>query len=307
MPVTALIKLAERFPVIVTVELAAIIVTIWWWSGGNVELLTMDARTWQGQVWRPFSSALPHVDIIHLVFNLYWVAAFGSRVEDVFGSLLTALWLLVFAAGSMIADYDLANAGVGLSGIGYGLFGLVCVLAKRDGRFADVIHPQVTQMFVGWFFLCLALTYADIWHVANVAHAAGAGFGAIAGLVMSPPVGFRRPLAASALVLLLAAVTAVGAFARPYVNLTGAAGHELAQQAYDALQHKEDQTAVDLLERAVRTRGAQGGWWHNLGIAYDRVHRPRDAANAFRRAADLDPEFADDRKAAEWLDTQGAE
>ena len=178
MPVTAIIKLAEKFPVIVTVELAAIIVTLWWWSGGNVELLTMDARTWQGQFWRPFSSALPHVDIIHLVFNLYWLAVFGSRVEEGFGSLVTALWLLVFAAGSMVADYDFANAGVGLSGVGYGLFGFLWVLSKRDPRFTYMIHPQLTQMFIGWFFLCLALTYADIWHVANVAHAAGAGFGA---------------------------------------------------------------------------------------------------------------------------------
>ena len=304
MPISALIKLSERFPVIVTVELAAIIVTGWWWSGGNVDLVMMDARTWQGQFWRPFSSALPHVDIIHLVFNLYWLAVFGSRVEETFGSLITACWLLVFAGGSMVADYDLADAGVGLSGVGYGLFGFLWVLSKRDARFYDAIHPQTTQLFIGWFFLCLALTYANVWHVANVAHATGAGFGALAGLVMSPARGNRRQLAAAVLVCSLIVVFAAGAFARPHVNLTGAAGQELAQKAYDSLQNNDNQAAVELLERAVRLRGAQAWWWHNLGIGYMRLDRRRDAALAFRRAAELDPTDAEARQTAKWLESQ---
>lgn len=305
MPVSALVKLAQRFPVIVSVELAAIIVTVWWWSGGNVELVTMNARAWHGEVWRPFSSALPHVDVIHLVFNLYWLAVFGSRVETAFGSLTTAFWLLVFAGGSSVAEYDLADGGVGLSGVGYGLFAFVWVLSKRDFRFHDAMRPQIVQLFVGWFFLCIALTLTDVWHVANVAHGAGAVFGALAGLVMSPSEGYRRPAAATALLAVVIAVFAAGAFARPYVNFTGAAGWELAQQGYDALQRDDDQRAVELLERAVRSRHDQGGWWHNLGIAYDRVDRPRDAAAAFRRAAELDPECADDLEFAEWLEADG--
>ncbi|MGH7137432.1 MAG: rhomboid family intramembrane serine protease, partial [Pirellulales bacterium] len=287
MPVSALVKLAQRFPVIVSVELAAIIVTGWWWSGGNVELVTMDARAWHGEFWRPFSSALPHVDVIHLVFNLYWLAVFGSRVELVFGSLTTALWLLLFAGGSMMADYDLADGGVGLSGVGYGLFGFVWVLSERDFRFHDAMRPQIAQLFVGWFFLCVALTYMDVWHVANVAHGAGAAFGALAGLVMSPSEGYQRPAAAATLFATVIAVFSAGAFARPYVNFTGAAGGELDNLAIEALQRGDNQAAINLLERAVSLRGAAASWWHNLGVAYHREQRNRDAARAFRRAAQL--------------------
>lgn len=296
------LKLPTRFPVIVTIELASIIVTLWWWSGGNVDMLFMDVRAWQGQVWRLFSSVLPHVDIYHLVFNLYWLAVFGSRVEEAFGSLRTAGLLLIFAIGSTLAEYALADGGVGLSGIGYGLFGFLWVLGKRDHRFADAISSQTTQLFIGWFFLCLALTYTDVWKVANVAHAAGAGFGALAGLIMAPPQGYRRAVATVALVGSFAAVFIGGSIARPYVNFTGAAGQELAWLGYQALERGDDQTAIDDLERAVQIRDTMPDWWHNLAIAYQRQHRNRDAARAYRKAVALNPANSEARDAAEWLE-----
>lgn len=120
-----------------------------------------------------------------------------------FGSLTTAFWLLVFAGGSSVADYDLAEGGVGLSGVGYGLFAFVWILSKCDSRFHDAMPPQVAPLFVAWFFLCIGLTYADVWRVANVAHGAGAALGVLAGLVMSPPQGHRREAAAAALFVML--------------------------------------------------------------------------------------------------------
>jgi membrane associated rhomboid family serine protease len=302
MSIAAMLKLAERYPVIVTVELASIVVTLWWWSGGNVDMLFLDARALHGQLWRLFTPVLPHVDIYHLAFNLYWVAVFGRRVEEIFGSLRTAAWLLVFAAGSMVAEYALADGGVGLSGVGYGLFGFLWVLAKRDQRFADAISKQTTQLFIAWFFLCLALTYTDVWKVGNVAHAAGAGFGALAGFLMAPPQGYRRPVAIVALACSLVAVFIAGTVARPYVNFTGAAGKELAWLGYQALERGDNQAAVDALEGAVWQPNAESGWWHNLGIAYQRENRDREAARAYRRAAEINPADSEARDAANWLD-----
>lgn len=304
MSVTALLRLAERYPVIVSIELAAIIVTLWCWSGGDVGLLTTDGRMWQGEFWRPFSSALPHGNILHLVFNLSWVAVLGARMEEAFGSLVTMLWLLVFAGGSMVAQYDLAEGGIGLSGVAYALFGCMWVLSKRDYRFRDVITPQTTQLMVGWFFFCIATTYTGLMPVANVAHGAGAGIGALAGLVMSPPVGYRRSMAAASLTIIIVAVFAAGAYARSYVNLTGSAGWELSDAALKALQRGDNETAAALLERAVRQRRVSGNWWHNLAVAYVRLGRDGDAALAFRRAAAIDPEYADDAEMADLLEAQ---
>ncbi|HWB09128.1 MAG TPA: rhomboid family intramembrane serine protease [Pirellulales bacterium] len=301
-----LLRFAERSPVTVTIELAAIIVTGWWWLGGDVEMLTVDYRVWQGQVWRLVSSVLPHVDILHLVFNLYWLVVFGSRVEEVFGSLLTALFLAMFAVGSQAAEYALVGGGVGLSGVGYGLFGFLWVLGKRDLRFADAITSQIAQLFVLWFFLCLVLTYTGTWHVANVAHASGAGFGVLAGLVMAQPAGYRRLVAAGGLICVLAAVLTIAGFARPYVNLTGAAGQELAFQGYEALQRDDNGAAIEALEAAVRQPNAQADWWHNLGIAYQRESRYPDAERAYRRALELNPADSESRAALEWFESQKA-
>jgi membrane associated rhomboid family serine protease len=302
-----LLRSAERFPVIVTVGLAAVIVTGWSWSGGDIGMFTVDYRVWQGQVWRLLSSVLPHVDIYHLVFNVYWLVVFGSRVEETFGSPLTALWLAVFAIGSQAAEYALARGGVGLSGVGYGLFGFLWVLSKRDPRFTDSVNSQTAQLFVFWFFLCLALTYADIWQVANVAHAAGAVFGALAGLAMAPPAGYRRQLAAGALVCALVAALAASGFARPYVNLTGAVGHDLAYRGYQALQRDDNGDAIAALEAAVRQPSVEADWWHNLGIAYQRASRDGDAERAFRRALELNPTDSEARAAVKWFDSQNAE
>lgn len=298
----ALLKFVERFPVVATVDLAAVIVTVWWWSGGNVELLTLDGRLWQGQVWRLFSSALPHVNVIHLVFNLWCLAVFGSRVEQVYGSLVTALLLLLFDAGSMVAEYALADGGVGLSGVGYGLFGFLWVLSKRDPRFTGSIDAQTTQWLIGWFFLCLALTVTHVMPVANVAHAAGAGFGALTGWAMSPSARQMRLVAIASLICSLAAVMIAATVARPYVNFTGAVGRELAQQGYEYLHRDENAAAVQVLQQAVQQRNAQAWWWHNLGIAYHRQGRIRDAAIAFRRAYELDPSDSEARDEAQALE-----
>lgn len=288
---------------IATVELAAVVATAWWWWGGDISMLTVDYRVWQGQVWRLLSSALPHVDIYHLVFNLYWLVVFGRRVEEAFGARITAFWLALFAAGSAAAEYALAQGGVGLSGVGYGLFAFLWVLSKRDARFAGSVNTQTAQLFALWFFLCIALTYADVWQVANVAHAAGAGLGVLGGLVMAPPVGHQRQLAAGALVFALVAALIAGGWARPYVNFTDAVGRELAYQGYEALQRGDNRAAIAALEAAVRQPTAEAGWWHNLGIAYQRESRDREAEQAYRRAVQLDPTDSDARAALEWFES----
>lgn len=301
------IRFSERFPVIATVELAAVVVTAWWWWGGDIGMLTVDYRVWQGQVWRLLTSALPHVNIYHLVFNLYWLVVFGRQVEQTFGSRITALWLGIFAVGSAAAEYALAQGGVGLSGVGYGLFAFLWVLSKRDARFADSVNAQTAQLFVLWFFLCIGLTYADTWQLANVAHAAGAVLGALAGLVMAPPLGYRRQLAAGILVCTLVAALVAGGWARRFINFTDAVGPELAYRGYEALQRNDNRAAIAALEAAVRQPAAEAGWWHNLGIAYQRESRDRDAEQAYRRAMELDPTDSDARAFVEWFESRGAE
>ena len=134
-------KLTEfpKYPVITVVSLLAIAVTIAWWMKVDVSALFESPQIRRGQWWRLLTSVLPHLDVLHLIFNLWWLWIFGTTVERVFGHLNTILLFLLFAIGPNALQYAFSDGGVGLSGIGYGLFGLLWILSRRDPRFAGAI------------------------------------------------------------------------------------------------------------------------------------------------------------------------
>ncbi len=46
----------------------SIVVTGWWWTGGDVSVITLDFRVWS-EPWRLVTSVLPHVDLLHLLLT----------------------------------------------------------------------------------------------------------------------------------------------------------------------------------------------------------------------------------------------
>jgi hypothetical protein len=73
---------------------------------------------------------------------------------------------------------------VGLSGVIYGLVGILWMGRLRHPEFELVCHRSIVQFFVFWFFFCIVMTYAGLWPVANVAHGAGLVFGFLYGRAM---------------------------------------------------------------------------------------------------------------------------
>ncbi len=172
-----------RYPVTAAVAIFAIVVTGLWWSGESIEAFFMDVRVWERwELWRAFTSTLPHANFIHLAFNLYWLWVFGAVLENVYGHLRFAGIVLLLALASGLAEFSIFYGGVGLSGVGYGLWGMLWVLERRDARFAGTVDSQTSRTFVIWFFICIGLTVAEILPVGNVAHGAGAVMGALLGL-----------------------------------------------------------------------------------------------------------------------------
>src|SRR5216683_2448506 len=138
-----------KYPVVVGVGVLAVAVTIAWWAKIDISPLFENAEIRRGQLWRLVTSILPHIDILHLTFNLYWLWVLGTVVERVYGHLRTALVLLLFAVGSSSWDFAFAQGGVGLSGVGYGLFGLLYVLSQHDERFKDSLDKRTVKLFIG--------------------------------------------------------------------------------------------------------------------------------------------------------------
>ncbi len=273
------------YPVTGGLALLATGVTVAWAAEQvDVEAVVLDVRAFLGEPWRLVTSILPHVDIFHLLFNVYWLWVFGTLVEDVFGHARTLVVIGLFAMGSGAAEYALfADGGVGLSGVGYGLFGMTWWLSRRDPRFLGAVDRRTVGLFAGWFVLCIVLTVADWMPVANVAH----GMGWAQGLVMGAWItargsGPRLALTTLNLGLLVASLTGATVL-RARLNLSSHSGRDSARLGYLALLAEDNAAAAAHLERAVRLN-EDPGWWQNLGIAYDRLGRPQDAARAFGRA-----------------------
>jgi GlpG protein len=276
-----------RYPVTGGVGVLAVAATVFWHSGGDISHLVMSFRAWHGEFWRLFTSALPHVNIFHLLFNLYWLWVFGSAVEANLGRLSTAAIFLFFAAGSAAAEYAVFQGGVGLSGVGYGLFGLLWVLSRRDERFSDAVDARTVGLFVAWFFLCIALTACGIMAIGNVAHGMGAVQGVLLGFAIVVQRGKHLVIAGLAgLMLLVLAAATVG---RPFVNLSRQGGADLAHAGYLDLEAGRNESAVALFERAVQLDDRQAAWWYDLGIAHQRLGHEREATEAYQRAVKLEP------------------
>jgi membrane associated rhomboid family serine protease len=299
-PLTAL----PRYPIIGGVGLLAVGVSLAYWSKTvDVSPLMEDHEIRDGQVWRLVTSILPHGDPIHLAFNLLWLWVLGTLVEDVFGHVRTLLLVVLLAAGSGAAEYAFIHGGIGLSGVGYGLVGFLWVLSRRDERFRGAVDAQTAQLFVGWFFLCIVLTAANVWHVANVAHGVGALLGVLVGLTVAR--GALRPLYGAAVALLLAGFGAA-VYARPYVNLTVERAEERAQLGYEAAERHDDDAAVRHFRAAIAAaRGeADASWWFNLGLVYERQKNLAAARVAYSRAAEIEPEEKDYRDALEAVESR---
>jgi len=279
-----------HFPVTGGLCLLAVAVSVANWYGHvDVSSLEMSYWTWHGQPWRLLSCALFHANPVHLLFDVYWTWVFGAIVEEAFGSVFMLGLVVALQAGSAAGEYAVAIGGVGLSGVGYGLFGFLWALGRYDRRFAEVIDRNTAWMFVGWFFLCIILTFTNTAPIANMAHAAGAVLGGLAGLMVAFRGGRRYTagagLGAAIAVLLTCSMPAI----RPLVNFSKYGGNEEFQLGYDALKADQNVAAARFLEQAVAYRYTDQAYWFDLGIAYEKLGDSARAAESFRRAAAMQP------------------
>jgi membrane associated rhomboid family serine protease len=254
-----------KYPVVAGVGVLAAAVTVAWWAGADISVLFESADIRRGQLWRLLTSILPHLDILHLAFNLYWLWVLGTVIERVYGHTKTALLIVFFAVGSGSLDFAFDRGGVGLSGVGYGLFGLLWILSNRDERFRGAIDQRTVKLFVVWFFLCIFTTLTNAYPVANVAHGAGAILGILTGYALTLPAHRQR------FGVLIAAILLFGIWGatlgRPIVNLSGKVGYEEGKWGYDALIVGRNEQAVRWFRDAVKFRPKEPTYWFNLGIA----------------------------------------
>jgi membrane associated rhomboid family serine protease len=292
------IKDFRKYAVVTATCALAITLTLAWW-GDKIDAapLFADVNIRRGELWRLITCTLLHANVMHLAFDVYWTWVFGTLIEAAFGSIATLGIFILLAAISSAAEFAFLDGGIGLSGIGYGLFGLLWVLSRRQPRFATVIDQNTIVLFVVWFFICIALTVSG-QPIANIAHGAGAAAGATLGFAITAPAP-KRWAPAAGLGALLIAVLLGSTLGRPWINLSKDRGEAEGQIAYDDLQAGRNEDALRWLRDAVRMQPTTPSYWFNMGIAYDRFSRQAEASAAYHKAFELDPSDSEYKSAAE--------
>jgi len=274
-----------RYPVVAGTAVLAVGVTLAWWAKMDVSPLFETAMIRRGELWRLVTNILPHGGVLHLLFNVYWLWVFGTLLEDVYGHLKTAALILLFAVGSGAWEFALAAGGIGLSGVGYGFFGLLWMLARHDERFREAIDAKTVQLFIGWFFLCIVTTLTHVMPIANIAHGAGAVLGILVGLAITLPDHRGLTLAGVGAILMVGLWGAT--LGRPRINLSSNAGYEEGKWGYDALMANKNREAVRWFRDAVAYQPKTTAYWYDLGLAYQRLGNHTEALANYRKAAEL--------------------
>jgi len=270
-----------RYPVTTAVTVLAILATVQFVSSpADLDHFMSNTGDCLREPWRLLVPALFHEGVIHLLFNLYWLWFFGTKVEDEFGHAATLGIITLLAIGSMAAELAIFRGGIGLSGVGYGLFGMLWVLGRTDPRFRDTVDHSVVELMFGWLLVCIVLTMADVWHVGNVAHCAGCFLGALLGWTIGARGLGRRLRNGAVLAGVFLLFVAGGTVARPYVCLSNEAGDEYARRADLALSAGNLDRAIDLYEMAVAMNPNEDHWWTSLAGAYKRAGREKEANEA---------------------------
>ena len=229
------------------------------------------ASVWEGKPWVLFTSAFVHIEPMHLLFNLYWLWILGNILEQKIGSLRFAVFFAIAAWISSSLQLLLeGNAGIGMSGVNYALFGFGWVARRKMPEFAAILNQQTVAIFVLWLVGCAIATHLGLANIANGAHLGGLLVGVAAASVF---LNEKRWLGA----LGLAALAALSFVTLRWCPASPDWNGLQAMRAHDARRYDE---ALAWYQKAL-DRGADASWaWSNIAL----VHLGRGDAPGYKSA-----------------------
>jgi GlpG protein len=149
----------------------------------------------QGEIWRLFTPCLLHADILHLIFNMLWLAVLGRQMEFRLGKMRYLLFIVTVGVLSNTAQYLMGGPNfLGFSGILTGMLAFVWVRRRHAAWEGYQLQPG-TLGFIAFFILlmfAIQLTsfiaeyyfgYLIAPSIANTAHLSGALIGYLLGKI----------------------------------------------------------------------------------------------------------------------------
>jgi GlpG protein len=155
-------------------------------GGGSYNRNAHFADVKNGEVWRLITPIFLHFGPPHLIFNMFALYYFGNFIEARRGSIVLFVLVLLLAIFSNAAEYQFSPGKSpmfgGMSGVVFGLFGYLWVKSLLDPTAGMNLQPSTIFIMMFWFILCWS---GAVGPIANIAHTAGLGGGAVLGIVSS--------------------------------------------------------------------------------------------------------------------------
>lgn len=148
------------------------------------------------EYWRLFTPALLHFSVLHLVFNTLWIWDIGRKLEQLVGSIVWSIGVVIVAVLSNVLQYEISGYPLfgGLSGVVYGVIGFAWLLPILNTSFPTMVSKQLMVFFLIW----LGIGYTPfpemigIGSIANTAHSIGLLVGIVLCLVYRFVIKSRR-------------------------------------------------------------------------------------------------------------------
>jgi membrane associated rhomboid family serine protease len=192
-----------------------------------------------GSYWGLITSNFLHTEIWHIGFNLYWFWIFGKKIEFETSKLFFATFILTSALISSAAELSFADTtGIGLSGIGYSLFGFLFIKSKTTEQYRHFLDRATIIQFVIWLVLCVILTQTNAWSIGNAAHIAGLFWGITVAYIAK----FRKYIQWATGIGLLSIVTS-SIFWSPFSTSW------LSHRAYELHNSQKTEEAIELYKK----------------------------------------------------------
>lgn len=124
-----------------------------------------------GEIWRVFTPIFLHFNLLHILFNMFWLHDLGNQIEGKKGWKFFVTFVAILAICSNFSQFLISGPNFGgMSGVVYGLFGYVWIKSRLDPGDGFRIDPTIAMIMFGFFLICFTGIFGG---VANWAHAGG--------------------------------------------------------------------------------------------------------------------------------------
>ncbi len=157
----------------------------------------------EGEIWRVLSPCFLHAEILHLLFNMLWLAVLGRQIEERTGKFRYAILIILAGIFSNTCQYLMGGPDfIGFSGV---VCALLTFIWSRQKKAPWEGYPleRSTFVFLITFIVVIGLTQAlsfasEVLYqtpfspgIANTAHLSGAAIGLVLGRI--PFFAWRGP------------------------------------------------------------------------------------------------------------------